>query len=324
MYSDINSDANLTRMQPSDYPPLQQGRGVAVLDEIHAPELTVARVNQVMGEAAARLNGLVKLSYLLLPLPTPRLVYAHVAGSNATPEFAEEVRNLIEIHLINAVEVAAQRGLLPRMALVKIAHYREDLDGITDYCEVPHEDGPMAAPGNTMLWYLLGEPADVDVNGRWLPLSTAHPNIIGQMQVHRAPSPARLRALGRPAARTLIAVFGQNGPLGGLYAWAGMFGIPDLTSALMAQSPALAAEVDNLYGGATKLLLDHPMLRAGVETCLTLANASWNLLPAVWLTRCVLNAHPGRLDSGVAAGRDRQRDAFRRKLDESWHDGMMV
>lgn len=248
----------------------------------------VARVNQAMGAAAKRLDGLVKLTYLLLPLPWPRLIYAHVAGSNATPELAQEIRGLIEAPLVNAVQVAARRGLLPQMGLVKIAHYLEDLDGIEDYCEVPHEDGPIAAPGNTMLWYLLGAPADVDVNGDWIALSTTHPNIIGHRQLHRAPSPTGLRALGRPSARTLIAVFGQDGPIGGLYAWAGMLGIPDCFSTVMTHTPALAKEVDKFYGCATQGLEKHPILRAGVEGYLTLANAAWNLHPGVVLTRYLL------------------------------------
>jgi hypothetical protein len=67
-----------------DYPPLREGRGVAVLDEIAAPAHRIASVNQVMSAAAKRLNGLVKLPYLLLPLPWPRLTYAHVAGANGT------------------------------------------------------------------------------------------------------------------------------------------------------------------------------------------------------------------------------------------------
>ena len=271
------------------YPPLRKGRGVALLEEVETPKDMVASVNQLLGAAAKRLNGLVKLPYLLLPLPLPRLTYAHAAGANGTPELAEEVRRHIEGPLVHAVQVAARRGLLPQMALMKIAHYPADLDDIADYCEVPHEDGPLAAPGNTMLWYLLGEPADVEIDGRWIPLSAAHPNVIGSRQVHRAPSPAALRALGRPSARTLIAVFGQNGPIGGLYAWAGMLGIPDACSTVMAHAPGLATVVDKFYGGSTALLEKHPALRAGVESYLTLANAVWNLHPGVTVVRHLLS-----------------------------------
>ena len=276
----------------TNYSLLRQDRGVAVLEEIEAPAPMVASVNQVMGAAAERLNGLVKLTYLLLPLPWPRLTYAHAAGANATPELAEEVRRLIEGPLVSAVQVAARRGLLPPMGLMKIAHYPADLDGVEDYCEVPHEDGPLAAPGNTMLWYLLGAPADIEVNGEWTPLSTAHPNIIGHKQLHRAPSPAGLRALGRVSARTVIAVFGQNGPIGGLYAWAGMFGIPDLTSTFMMHAPGLANEVDKFYAASTQALERHPVLRTGVEGYLTLANAAWNLHPGIRLARYLLSRYP--------------------------------
>ncbi len=83
-----------------------------------------------------------------------------------------------------------------------------------------------------------------------------------------------------------------------------MFGIPDLSSTVMTHTRALAEEVDKFYGCATEALLKHPMLRAGAEAYLTLANAAWNLHPGVRLTRYLLSVRSRRPDFRVRGGRE--------------------